>query len=1101
MGVRRESVRLELDDAGFSTGMMKAAFAAQVLDGALNDLDGSTVRAHRSTPSLVRDVDQLATSSRRADASINQLTGRLRLFADAAAILGPSIAPIGGLAVAAVGGLASQLGFAAIGAGSLVVAVQGMGDAFKAVNEYALEPTADNLGKAREAMSKLGPDAREFVLRFQELRPVLADIRDAAARGWFPGLTESLDSFEDVAPRVAAIFERIGEAGGDLIADGAEALAGPEWADFLHFVETNAPQALDELGRTVGNLTKGLANMWMAFDPVNDDFSTWLLEQSRAFEEWSDGLAETEGFQEFVDYIRENGPKVADAMGALGTALVEIVEAIAPLGGPSLKIIETFADVIGAIADSDLGTPIMAGVAALALYNRTLQVTAALQTRLTGSTALSGSLTAGGMFGATRTGAGGIKQMTADLRTYGALRTQVLARTTAETERMNSALQRSKPALAGLAKGGAVLGGLALATTELGDSFGGTAAQMALMGAGFGPWGAAAGAAIGTIMELKDANKAFEDSIVSVQQAIESGDVAGGKAALARSGQEAADFASKYDMRTQMRDEGFFGGLKGLVTDSGIDNFKKIKNEVEGLFGDSDVEEHNNELRKASEELKTLENSLAAAELAERGMSDSLIATANAAGISSAELQSSIAVINARTTAAAGAFDAETQWREALKAAGEQAAKNNAGIQGSSDAALENRAALAQLRDAWINQRDAMVENGESADAVQKRYKVARRAFIDTATAMGVPENAAKQLAQKMLAIPDKKAAKITVEAGGALSTITEVDRRIKALKDRSLWITVRQRTAGGASASAMDERERRGDPFTGWQGSGSSGGFTGVGGKYDPAGIVHRGEVVIPQDLVRRDKSLLMSRYGHLPGMGELPGMASGGLAGGKRGKASKNAGGAFLGWDIVNQVPTSLKGFVKGLEESTSALEDEISARRSAAEEVASKILPDLFGNGSVWGDGASFDRIMAALDGNIATGGLLGANIAALKSKGLNGPAFDEVLKGSTSEIASVAGWSPEQLDQFERRYEVRSQKAASVQEHAYGAEIKAQTLELKSQTKQLERIEKAIDRGAGSNSREQAANRRAQQKGAGKAAAGKNRGKVPRAVGGR
>lgn len=1032
MAVRHEKVVLTLEDH-FTTEMARAAAETALLDKQLKDLSKSSIRSRPAIRGTARDIDSVDKSARRADASINQLTGRLRLFADAAAILGPSLVPIGGIAVAAVTGLASQLGFAAIGAGTLVVAVQGVGDALKAVNEAALEPTTANIEKAQEAMAKIGPDARDFVVRFQTLRPVLTDLRDAAARGWFPGLTESLDSLERLAPRVAAIFERIGETGGNLIAEGAGALAGPEWADFLRFIETNAPQALDELGRTVGNFIKSMANMWMEFDPLNDDFSTWLLEQSRAFEEWSDGLSETEGFQEFVEYIRTNGPKVADAMGALGTALVEITEALAPLGGPSLKIIETFADVIGAIADSDLGTPIMAGVAALALYNRTLQVTAALQTRLTGSTALSSSLAAGGILGATKTGATGLRQTTADLRTYGALRSQVLARTTAETERMNAALARSKPALAGLAKGGAVLGGLTLATTELGDSFGGTAAQMALMGAGFGPWGAAAGAAIGTIMQLKDANKAFEDSLLSVRQAIEAGDVAGGKSALARTAQDANDFASKYDARTRLREKGFWGAVNPFGR-SAVDNVLMIKNEVEGIFGDSDVEEHNAKVAEASAELKELESSLAAAELAERGMSQSLIATADAAGVSASALQSSITVINARTTAAAGAFDAETQWRQALKAAAEQAKKTNAGIQGSSDAALANRAALAQLRDAWANQRDAMVANGESADAVAKRYKVARAAFIDTARDMGVPEKAAKRLADTMLAIPEKKAAKITVDAGGALSTITEVDRRIKALKDRSLWITVRQRTAGGASASAMDERERRGDPFTGWQGSGSSGGFTGLGGKYDPAGIVHRGEVVIPQELVRRDKSLLMSRYGHLPGMDELPGMASGGLAGGKKGKPGKNAW-AFLGWDMDRQVEVSLKGFIKSLEESKSALEDEISARNSLAEslssEVAGKLTSDLFGATDIWSKGGTFTDVMAKLAGDIAAGGALQANIATLSAKGLSGGALQALLaQGDLATIGNFAALSAQQLAQYQQQYAVRASLGASV-----------------------------------------------------------------------
>jgi hypothetical protein len=45
------------------------------------------------------------------------------------------------------------------------------------------------------------------------------------------------------------------------------------------------------------------------------------------------------------------------------------------------------------------------------------------------------------------------------------------------------------------------------------------------------------------------------------------------------------------------------------------------------------------------------------------------------------------------------------------------------------------------------------------------------------------------------------------------------------------------------------------------------TGGYTGAGPKHEPAGIVHRGEVVLPQEVVNADWEFLKARYGYLPG------------------------------------------------------------------------------------------------------------------------------------------------------------------------------------------------------------------------------------------
>lgn len=328
-------------------------------------------RAGRETEQAIDRVDRAAA---RGSASIDRYSGRLGLIVRSLAAVGPAAVPITTATVPAITGLATQLGFAATAAGVSVLAFQGVGDALKAVRKAELEPTVANLEKAREAMQQLSPAGRDLVGQLREMAPAFREIRDAAQGGLFPGVVEGLDSLEDLLPRVERIVSVVADATGDLFAAGVSELASDEWADYFDFIESEARPQLVALGHTVGNLTKGLAEMWMASDPLIDDFTRGLLEASRTFEDWAEGLEESEDFQEFLDYVRDNGPQVLDTLGSIGDALLEIVEAASPLGGPVLVVLEAFADTIATIADSPIGSPLLAAVAAtsaLTLVTRT----------------------------------------------------------------------------------------------------------------------------------------------------------------------------------------------------------------------------------------------------------------------------------------------------------------------------------------------------------------------------------------------------------------------------------------------------------------------------------------------------------------------------------------------------------------------------------------------------------------------------------------------------------------------------------------------------------------------------------------------------------
>jgi hypothetical protein len=393
VATRRERVIVSLDD-DYSGPMTRCVGATALLNAELDRLSGQAVMSSRFARTVERDMDGVAASTKKADSSINQLSGRLSLLGRFLAVFGPGAVPVGAVAVAGIAGIATQLGLAATGGLSLIVALQGVGDALKAVEAARLDPTAENLAKAEEAMAKLAPEAQEFVSRFQEIRPVIGDLQKAAARGWFPGLTEALDSLEKAAPRIERVLQAVSKAGGDAVAGGAESLASDRWRDFFDYVADEAPQAVTDLSKAIGSLGHGLAEVLMIMDPASDGLRGWLLDVTSAFDDWATNLDDGD-VAGFFQYLSETGPKVASAAGAIANAILQIAEAAAPIGGPVLDALTAFANAIAAIADSPLGTPIMAAVTAMsALSLASRGVTAALsavETKLAATGAQAGA--------------------------------------------------------------------------------------------------------------------------------------------------------------------------------------------------------------------------------------------------------------------------------------------------------------------------------------------------------------------------------------------------------------------------------------------------------------------------------------------------------------------------------------------------------------------------------------------------------------------------------------------------------------------------------------------------------------------------------------
>ncbi|WP_436702413.1 phage tail tape measure protein [Nocardioides sp. BYT-33-1] len=151
---------------------------------------------------------------------------------------------------------------------------------------------------------------------------------------------------------------------------------------------------------------------------------------------------------------------------------------------------------------------------------------------------------------------------------------------------------------------------------------------------------------------------------------------------------------------------------------------------------------------------------------------------------------------------------------------------------------------------------------------------------------------------------------------------------------------------------------------------------------------------------------------------------LATGGQPGRKDGKSK---GTNFLGF--FPEVGLGLNAFIKSLEASKDALDDELSARKSVAEALASsvsgKFTSDLFGNTDIWSAGGSLADAIAALQGDIAGSQAFQSDVASLQALGLSGAALDSLLtQADPATVANIAATaSAESVAEFQRLFQQR------------------------------------------------------------------------------
>jgi hypothetical protein len=737
-----------------------------------------------------------------------------------------------------------------------------------------------------------------------------------------------------------------------------------------------------------------------------------MLEASRSFADWADGLSRTQGFADFMAYLERTGPQVGDALSSIANALLQVLEAASPLGGPALKAITAFADAIAAIADSDLGTPIFAAIAAWRAYSMAVGLAEKAQMRFNASSA------AGGMAGAK---GGMFSGYTASL--LGVTSAQERAQTAAG--KTSATISEQRRAFVQGAAGAALLG---VTMTGVADDIGLTnTATLALVGTMVAPGiGTALGAMAGGFLDIKAAGDPLTDTLTRLNQAAAQGNWEQVASGIKSVRDQIDDLKHSTGIGDTLSDVGkTIGGVLHGDIGFGFGGPRASGKTADAIAG---AETRQVTAGRNAGALAAAQQQQAAAKLAAQGFH------LTAAGAREAAM--SVDEFAASMRGATAALERQGNWdsfrgavldaKDAIAETGKTLTRNGGLIRGQGRdmqrMGLQSRAALRGIASSAIQTAEGMKNVANRTKFLQG----ARQQFIALARGMGLSKAAAKALADQ-LGLTGRINAKPKITLQGADASIAKaraVRAAIAAVQSKSVTITTIVRRRAGAPMGITAQAE----------------GGT-VEGQRAPYGdkvltYLAPGEEVISNRHGQADRHReLLKRINAnmLADGGTVQRLAGGGTVSGRHDREIARAHKAHA---------SAVKASTKAIQKEKAAREKLVGKRNDLSGSVRDSFLSDPFSTDNVWAAGAGDPR--SILKADIAKANAFKRQLAILKHKGLNGDALAAVAAtGDVGKAASLASMSGAQVRSYESLYKQRAAAAASVGKYAgtaaYGAQI--------------------------------------------------------------
>lgn len=247
----------------------------------------------------------------------------------------------------------------------LIAATVAVAAAHRQVEQAAIETgTAGSaaFNQLNDALAKLSPEGQRFAYFLRGLIDgPLAELQRTAEAGLLPGVQRGIEALLPYFPQLNSFVGKLAGVLGDLFERGLKSLDNPAWRAFFGYMGETAGPALEGIAKILGNVAQGFASLIVAFAPTTKQMGEGLVGLTKKFADWAAGLSKSESFNKFIDYVKENGPKLVEIVGNLVTGFVNFLTNTSGSGTKMLDFVVALTRLMETFSEMPVGAKIMYG--------------------------------------------------------------------------------------------------------------------------------------------------------------------------------------------------------------------------------------------------------------------------------------------------------------------------------------------------------------------------------------------------------------------------------------------------------------------------------------------------------------------------------------------------------------------------------------------------------------------------------------------------------------------------------------------------------------------------------------------------------------------
>ncbi|WP_144526204.1 phage tail protein [Bacillus pumilus] len=182
----------------------------------------------------------------------------------------------------------------------------------------------------------LGKEEKKALATLEDFKENWQEIASITQKPMLKSFTNSLTTFKTVLNSLRPMFVSVANGAVTLSKNMDNAFKAPDLQNFIKWMNNNAGQAFVTFGNIAGNVMRTVMNLIVAFGPLGNDMAASMEKATASWAKWAAGLSSSQRFQDFVAYTRENGPKILKVITNFSGALRRLFAAFGPMSADML---------------------------------------------------------------------------------------------------------------------------------------------------------------------------------------------------------------------------------------------------------------------------------------------------------------------------------------------------------------------------------------------------------------------------------------------------------------------------------------------------------------------------------------------------------------------------------------------------------------------------------------------------------------------------------------------------------------------------------------------------------------------------------------------